>query len=52
MIKKDKPWNLRIPQELYDRMVAYDEIKWSVVMRKMLEKRLSELDKQRKYDDD
>lgn len=47
MVRKNRAWNLRIPQELYDRMAAYDEIKWSVVMRNMLEKRLGELDKQK-----
>ena len=48
MKKQSKPWNLRVPQELYDRMKAYDEVQWSAVVRNMLENRLNEMDKHRR----
>ena len=44
MVSKSLVKNIRITPELRQRLNAYDWVNWSIVMRKLLTKRLDELD--------
>jgi predicted CopG family antitoxin len=35
---------ISLPKELYERMKEYDEISWSAALRKMIEKKLADLE--------